>query len=276
MTGGLFTGNAIDGPDDMDDAIPDRSPRAAETAAGHIERLILEGALIPGERLAPERDLALRLGVSRPTLRDALKSLSDRGLLTRRARRVEVADLGQGVRDPLIAMLSRHGELAEDYLEFREIVESAAAGLAALRATPIDRQRLADCAAAIRRAHDAGDPAAEAEADADLHLAVHEASHNLVLLQIMRAMSGSLRSDVLQNRQRLFTIPRTRDILRDQHLAIADAIAARDAGAARDAAQDHLRYIAEALREIREAEDKLDLSRRRRQGGGLRAASNDD
>ncbi|WP_245540352.1 FCD domain-containing protein [Paracoccus zeaxanthinifaciens] len=255
----------------MDDSTPARPPRAADTAAQHIERLILEGTLTPGEQLAPERDLAERLGVSRPTLRDALKTLEDRGLLTRRPRGVEVAQLGASIRDPLIAMLDR-GEVADDYLEFREVVESEAAAMSAIRATDIDRQRLRDCIDAIHRAHDDGDPAAESEADADMHVAVYEASHNLVLLQIMRALSGSLRSDVLQNRQRLFTIPQVRDILRDQHVAIATAIVAGDADAARKAAQAHLRYLRQALREIREAEAKLDLSLRRLKGGGLSAS----
>ena len=256
----------------MDDSIPARPRRAADAAAGHIERLILEGALTPGEQLAPERELADRLGVSRPTLRDALKSLEDRGLLTRLPRGVEVAQMGAAIRDPLIALLSEHGEVADDYLEFREIVESSAAAMAAERATEIDRQRLRACMAAIETAHAANDPAAESEADADMHVAVYEASHNLVLLQIMRALAGNLRSDVLQNRRRMFSSPGVRTLLRDQHLAIADAIARGDAGAARDAAQAHLRFVRKALRDIRDAEAKLDLARRRQRGGGLSAS----
>ncbi|MBU2956069.1 FCD domain-containing protein [Paracoccus sp. 1_MG-2023] len=255
----------------MDDHSPSRPPKAAAQTAQHIEQLILEGTLTPGEQLAPERDLAERLGVSRPTLRDALRMLTDRGLLTRRARGVEVAQLGGALRDPLMEMLTR-AEVADDYLEFREVVESEAAAMAANRATDIDRQRLRDCIEAIEAAHARNEPDAEAQADADLHVAVYEASHNLVLLQIMRALSGSLRSDVLQNRQRLFTIPQVRDILRDQHMAIAAAIVAGDADAARDAAHDHLQYLRKALREIREAEAKLDLSLRRLKGGGLSAS----
>ncbi len=55
--------------------------KIADVIAAHIEKLILEGALRPGEKLAPERDLALKLDVSRPSLRDALDKLSERGLL---------------------------------------------------------------------------------------------------------------------------------------------------------------------------------------------------
>ena len=60
--------------------------RAADSVARHLETLILEGSLRPGEALLPERDLALALEVSRPTLREALKMLADRGLLEPHSR----------------------------------------------------------------------------------------------------------------------------------------------------------------------------------------------
>ena len=73
-----------------------RPQRAAEAVARHIETLILEGSLTPDEALLPERDLALRLNVSRPTLRDGLKLLQDRGLLVgERGRGLRVAALGK-------------------------------------------------------------------------------------------------------------------------------------------------------------------------------------
>ena len=58
-----------------------RNPRLADAIAAHIERLILEGALRPGERLASERELSERLEVSRPSLREAFDRLEERGLL---------------------------------------------------------------------------------------------------------------------------------------------------------------------------------------------------
>ena len=261
----MFDDNPI-----MTDNLP-KTQRAAETVAHHIEKLILEGALRPDEYLLPERELAVRLNVSRPTLRDGLKLLEDRGLLmAERGVGTRIAALGaQAITDPLIALLAASPELADDYLEFRDVVESQAAALAAIRANDIDRQMIADCLAAIEAADASGDPAEEAEADADLHLAIYEASHNLVLLQIMRALSGILRSDVIQNRSRMFTIPAIRELLRDQHRAIAQAILDRDPDAAQAAAHGHLAYIRRASREIREAEAKLGQSLRRLSGGGL-------
>ena len=245
--------------------------RAAETVARHIETLILEGSLAPDAALLPERDLAQRLNVSRPTLRDGLKLLEERGLLTaEKGRGMRVAPLGkQAIGDPLIALLSERPEVADDYLEFRDIVECQAAAMAARRASPIDLDRIRACLDQIETAHISAAPKDEAAADADLHLAIYEASHNLVVLQIMRTLAGSLRNDVAKNRGNMFTIPAIRELLRDQHLAIGQAILARDPQAAEDAAHAHLDYIRQAARELREAERQLDLSLRRLNGGGI-------
>lgn len=248
-----------------------KSERAAEAVAQHLESLILEGSLRPDERLLPERELAERLNVSRSTLRDGLRILEERGLLATAGRSgTKVARLGgAAVTDPLIAMLARHAEAADDYLEFRAIVESAGAGLAAERATEVERARIRACLDRMDRAHAGADPDEEAEADAALHLLIYEASHNLTLLQIMQALAGVLRSDVTQNRSRLFAVPAIRDLLRQQHRAIAEAILARDAGAARRAAEAHIAYLRQASREIREAETRLELSLRRMNGGDV-------
>lgn len=248
-----------------------RPERAAEAVARHIETLILEGSLAPDEGLLPERDLAARLNVSRPTLRDGLRILQDRGLLTgEKGRGLRVAALGRAaITDPLIALLADHPEVEDDYLDFRDVVESHAAGLAALRATELDRDLIAAALDAIEAAHAAANPADEAEADAALHQAIYEASHNLVLLQIMRALSGNLRSNVARNRGRMFTLPRIRDHLRDQHRAIGLAILSGDPDAARSAAHAHLAYVRKAARDIAKSQAHDETARRRQSGGGL-------
>lgn len=247
--------------------------RTADLVARHIEGLILEGTLRAGDSLLPERELAERLKVSRPTLRDGLKTLEERGILTNRGRRgLEVAPIGStALADPLIALLSEREEIVDDYLEFRAVVESSAAAMAATRANDIDLERIRECLKRIDTAHERDEPAEEAEADIEFHFAIFEACHNLVILQIMQALSSSLRSDVLHNRGRLFSIPYIRDLLREQHRAIGEAIIARDPDRAHESAHGHLAYIRNATREIREAEANLDVSLRRLAGGGISA-----
>ena len=84
--------------------------RVSDSVVKQIEQLILRGILRPGERLPSERDLAERLGVSRPSLREAVSDLENRGLLkTRAGSGVYVADvLGSAFSEPLIALFSSH------------------------------------------------------------------------------------------------------------------------------------------------------------------------
>lgn len=243
---------------------------AAESTARHIEDLILEGSLRPGEPLLPEREMALRLSVSRPTLRQGMKMLEEEGLLIAEPGGARVvAPLATSITDPLISLLSSRVDVVEDYLELRRTLEGMAATLAATRANDVDRATLESCMSRIDAAHDAADPHDEADADVDLHVAIYEASHNVVLLQIMRALSGMLRTGVFHNREKLYARPEVRQVLRDQHRSIFEAVMARDPEAAGRAAEDHMTYTRRVLGEIAAAEARLEISLRRIDGGNI-------
>lgn len=254
----------------MSRAGPMRALSTAEAVAEYLEKMIIEGSLRSGDYLLSERDMASKLDVSRPTLREAVKIMSDRGFLVKEARGTRVSQIGEKIiSDPLIIMLKERSELSDDYFEFRAIVESSAAALAAERANEHDIRRIEHCITRIKEAHLAVDPAEEAEADAQLHLAIYEISHNIVLLHIMRSLSGSLRDDVAQNRERLFSLPHIRDVLLEQHSNIAHAIMSKDPTGARLATQHHISYLRLANREIRESQLNLEVSLRRIDNRGL-------
>lgn len=237
--------------------------KLADAIAEHLERLILEGVLRPGEKLLPERDLALKLDVSRPSLRDALAKLEERGLLVTGRGGTSVARFLAPIADPLASLLQDNPQAGYDYLEYRRSVEAAAAGLAAERATDIDREAIRGIVARMKAAHAHDDSAEEAEADADLHVAIYEAAHNLVMLHIMRTLSELLRNNVFYSRADLYSRPGVRDALLSQHLALADAVLAGDAAAARAAADGHIAYTSRTLQEIREDGARLQVSLRR-------------
>jgi GntR family transcriptional repressor for pyruvate dehydrogenase complex len=242
----------------------------AEFTAQHIENLILEGSLRPGEPLLSERDMALQLKVSRPTLRQGLKILEEQGLLTAEPNGARVvAPLATSITDPLIDLLSRRTDVVDDYLELRATLEGMAATLAATRANDIDRANLQDAMTRIDQAHQGTDPHEESLADVDLHVVIYEASHNIVLLQIMRALSGMLRRDVFRNRQKLYARSEVREVLLTQHRAIFAAIMDRDPERAGRAAEDHINYTSRVLTEIAAAEARLEISLRRVEGGGI-------
>ena len=107
--------------------------KLSQTVVHQIELLILRGILRPGERLPSERELSERLGVSRPSLREAVADLQDRGLLASRPNAgIFVADvLGSAFAPALIDLFSTHEEAVFDYVSFRRDMEGLAAERAA-------------------------------------------------------------------------------------------------------------------------------------------------
>lgn len=245
--------------------------KLADTIAERLELLILEGALCPDERLLPERELALRFNVSRPSLREALEKLEERGLVySGRNGATHVAPLlGEGFTGPLEQVFRDVPERTSDYLEFRTIIEGSTVYLAALRATDIDRDLIKAAFENMEQAHGRNDPGREADCDADFHLTLYEASHNLLLLHMMRAFSQMLRRDVFYSRDKLFQRKGVRDLLLEQHRAIHLAVMAGDPDAARKAAQQHISFTCEALQEITQADARLESQLRRFARNGL-------
>ncbi|MDK9695093.1 MAG: FCD domain-containing protein [Siculibacillus sp.] len=242
---------------------PVRNPKLADAIAEHIEQLILEGTLRPGERLASERELSEKLEVSRPSLREALDKLEVRRLLRTTRGGTYVAHFMAPLTEPLATLMQSNEQVIVDYLEYRKLVEGAAARLAAERATEFDRQAIRTCLERMKAAHGLDDPTAEATADADLHMLIYEACHNLVVLHVMRAFSEMLRSDVFYNRHRLYVTPGVRDLLLAQHIAVAEAVVAGDPDRAEAAASEHIRYTAETLTRLRDDEKRLGRALRR-------------
>src|ERR1035438_531395 len=181
-----------------------RPPRLADAIAGHIERMILEGVLRPGECLASERDLSERLDVSRPSLREALDQLEKRGLLVSGRGGTTVAQFLAPLSLPLAELFRDKPRVTADYFEYRGFIESEAAKLAALRMTDLDRKTIRAIVKRMRAAHSLEDPHKEAEADVDLHLALYEAAHNVVLLHVMRVFAELLRDGIFYNRDQLY------------------------------------------------------------------------
>lgn len=242
-----------------------QSERLSQSVIRQIELLILRGILRPGERLPAERDLAERLGVSRPSLRDALAELEGRGLLvTRPNSGVFVADvLGSAFSPALIELFAQHQDAVFDYIAFRRDMEALAAERAARAASDTDLEVIGAVFARMEAAHSKRDPGDEADLDAAFHMAIIEASHNVVMLHMMRSMFDLLRRGVFYNRQMMFRQRTTRDQLLDQHRAINAALQARDPAAARSAVEAHLDYVERALSAQMRAERNEAVARQR-------------
>ncbi|MCA1489479.1 FadR/GntR family transcriptional regulator [Sinorhizobium alkalisoli] len=225
--------------------------RTADEVVQQIELLILEGVLRDGDRLPGERELSKRFDVSRPILREALKELETRGLVeSRHGGGTFVADVvGQIFSKPLVELIGRHSKATQDYLEFRRELEGLTAELAATRATDFDRDILTSVIERMREAHRSGNFDEELEADIELHNAIGDSAHNIILLHTLRACYRLLTRGIFFHRSTVFGAPGARDRLLSQHEAIYAAIMARDPQAAKSAAQGHIDFVAAAARE---------------------------
>lgn len=182
-------------------AAPRTVPAAKEDLTNKLidkfKQLIAQGLLTPGAKLPPERDLAPRFGVSRSTLRHALKVLENMGVLYQR-----VGD-GTYLRDafsaelldrPLQMLILMDGITASELLETRRIVEPEIAALAAERATTKDLEELNRTIEGF--AGKRPDQPTMIEADIEFHRAIFHAAGNRLSERIFpvihRAMLGSI------------------------------------------------------------------------------------
>ncbi len=227
--------------------------KLSSTVVRQIEQLILRGILRPGERLPSERDLADKMGVSRPSLRDAIADLAERGLLVSRAGSgIFVAEvLGSAFSPALTQLFSTHEEAVFDYISFRRDME----GLAAERAATFGSETDLKLIDTIYRKMEVAHP--------EFHMAIIEASHNVIMLHMLRSMFDLLRQGVFYNRQVMFKNRMTRDQLLDQHRAINAAIQARDPAAARTAIAAHMAYVEQAFHDQMRAEKHESIARQR-------------
>ncbi|HEX6739306.1 MAG TPA: GntR family transcriptional regulator, partial [Vicinamibacteria bacterium] len=165
-----------------------RRPRESATGAvvvEHVRRLIEDGQLRRGDRLPPERELALQVGVSRPSLRYGLRTLQAMGVIrARQGSGTFVADgpprLSEG---PLRFLAALHGIGRDEMFQARRVLEVGAAGLAAEHADQEQMARMAEEVASMFAAMD--DPQQFLVHDVHFHRAVAAASGNRILATLI-------------------------------------------------------------------------------------------
>lgn len=225
----------------------------SEQITTQLEQMIADGSLKPGERLPAERKLSERLGVSRPSLREAIKNLASKGLvISRQGGGTYISEsLQNDSVDPLLEILQNHPESRYDVLEVRHALDGQAAYFAAIRATDADRYNIQKAFEhMIELHHNSNNPMEEAIADAAFHLSITEASHNMILLHTMRNLFTVLQRSIEQSLDRFYGMPRIFEPLSRQHEALMNAVIDGNPDIAREAAQTHLVFVEESLQSI--------------------------
>jgi GntR family transcriptional repressor for pyruvate dehydrogenase complex len=209
---------------------------AAEMVVDFVRGQIERRQLRPGDRLPAERDLAIRIGVSRPSVRAGLRSLAAMGAVQTRHGSGTYITEGPPTLDskPLRLLAALHGFSADQMLEARRVLEMGIAGLAAARATGDQLASMAEEVSGMLAAVD--DAEAFLVHDVRFHRAAAAASGN----PILAAMVEMISTLYFEHRRRL---PRTREQLRDtalMHRNIYQAMRAHDPERARREMSQHL------------------------------------
>jgi GntR family transcriptional repressor for pyruvate dehydrogenase complex len=240
-------------------------PRISDAVASTLERRILEGSLKAGDRLPPERELATELGVSRPSLREAIQKLASRGLVqSKQGGGTFVTDaLESSFFDPWQDMMGNYPNLREDMLEFRRMLEGQAAEWAAERATDADLQRLDQSFELLRASFESDNTQKRSDADIAFHQAVGDAAHNVLLGHLSAALLRLMHDNIRLNLGELKTVPAASRLLMTQHAAIHAAVRERKPQAARSAAETHIDFVRETLAQTLRSVARRETAERR-------------
>ena len=216
--------------------------RLYEQIVQQIEDSIRKGDLKGGEQLPAERELAQQFGVSRTAVREAMKTLREKGLVEAYAGRGTFVtnETARSMRHTLDRMMrTGPSEGAVHLVEVREILEPEIAALAAKRADEEARAAMRESITVMDAAR--LDPEGFIEGDLDFHLALAEAAGNPLILSLIDSIVGLLR----EQRLRTYHIDGGAERGQYHHKRILEAIERRDPRGAHDAMCAHLRQVRE-------------------------------
>ena len=212
-----------------------------------VQEMIVSGQLQPGDQLPAERQLAEQFGVSRTAVREAIKSLAERGLVDILVGRgtFVTSPTHEHVVESLTLLLRVEASPIEDLQAARTLVEVPVAGLAAQHRTEAHLEALAARLAEMEASLD--DVERFVEADTAFHVEMARATGNAALVLLTRALTA------LIQKERTFMLHFHEQELRaaiDSHRQLLDAVRAGDAGATRRAMQAHLDRVGDRLEAI--------------------------
>lgn len=217
-----------------------QTPRRYERVVQQIEQWILDGSMKPGDQLPGEHDLAQQFGVSRTAVREAAKTLREKGLIEPCSGRGTFVTHGmsQVMRQSLDLMAKMGQWDGSAHLgEVRKILEPHIAALAATRAEEQHLRSMREAFQAMDQNLD--NPDGYIEADLEFHLALAEAAGNPLILSLLHSIVGLLR----EQRMQLFQIKGAPERSQRHHKRILEAVEQHDAEAARGAMRAHLQDV---------------------------------
>ncbi len=219
-----------------------QTSRLFEQIVQQIEESINSGQLKLGDQLPAERELAQQFGVSRTAVREAVKTLREKGLVEAHPGRGTFItnSSSHSIWHSLDRMIREGQPQAMVHLvEVREILEPEIASLAAMRANKDDLAAMREAVEVMDNTKK--DPEAFIEADLDFHLALAEAASNPLILYLIDSIVGVLR----EQRMGIFAVEGGAERGQYHHKKILESVEHRDARGARESMHAHLRQVRE-------------------------------
>jgi len=230
---------------------PIRPKKISEEIVDQIKQLISNGELKPGDRIPSERELATMLGVSRPSVREAIMVLEAMGFLeSRQGGGTYVKALTEGsIMDPLAKLVEkRDPELLRSLAEVRMGLESWSAYLAAQRATERDVAELRRLYYVMEKqaARGGWDP----EVDAEFHYAITAASHNSLQMHVLDSVHSLFNATIQVALMEFYQQKGHIQLLLNHHRSIMEAIEAHEPEKARQKMMEHLQMVEEKMAQL--------------------------
>lgn len=215
-----------------------------------IQTEITAGILEAGEKLPPERELAVKYGVSRTSIREALRllELSDFVEIRPGDGTFIKTNEQQTIQQQLTSVALKTDQTTlYEMLELRLILESQCAALAALRATGQDIEKIARTLEAMKNTDD---EEIGIQADLDFHMAIAAAANNSVLAQLISSFASHMRSTIEVTRKHRLSSKENFARTLEEHRAIFIAISRGESDRAKVLMEDHIRTIRQELSEL--------------------------
>ena len=216
-----------------------------EEIAIKLEKMVLDETLKVGDKLPPEKNLAENFGVSRNILREALKTLKERGLIdVRTGDGVYVAKPGTDVlKDMVNRLIILGGVSIRDLFEFRLAIEVKSCGLAAEKADEEEMKHLEEIINKMK--NDVEDPERWAKEELEFHMSIAKASKNTLFYSFISPISNLLFELFLKGRQN----PQAKIEGIEGHIAIVKNLKKRNKALAEEAMRKHLEHSMELIPE---------------------------
>ncbi len=233
--------NANDKPDEL--FRPIRPERVADKVAAQLKQAISSGALKVGERLPPERELAEQMGVSRPSVREAIQKLELHGMVQSiQGGGTVVKNLTeQEIGRPIEIVLGEDRQKVVELTEVRALMESWAAREAAKNRTAEELERIRRYLEEMEGDLERG--MIRAEVDVKFHTEIAAAAHNTIFLHVIQNIYSLIMYSVKVYREEVFTTREDQETIFKHHLKIFKAIQNQDPEQAEAAMNQHLLYV---------------------------------